>query len=133
MEPAQLADRAYFAENGRQRAIAADKIDDESVQDRLVEQKMARLTPPKFKCDAPAEATTTFHGLQEFDYKSQLWTFRLAGFGFNSCGWWSGNWRLQMSSATEMCQSIYRSQLRSTSHTTLPHHLTLTVIGILRL
>ena len=81
LAPEQMAERAYFAEKDRQRGIAAEKIDDESAQDRLVERKMAHLLPPKLNGDAPMEATTTFHGQQEFDYKGQSWIVPPAGLG----------------------------------------------------
>jgi hypothetical protein len=57
----------------RQRGIDADKVDEESAQDRLVEWKMAHLLPPKLSGDAPIEPSTTFHGQQEFNYKGQSW------------------------------------------------------------
>lgn len=81
LAPAQLAERAYFAEKDRLRGIAADQQNDESAQDRLVERKMAHLLPPKLSNDGPLAATTTFHGPHELNYKGQSWMAPPAGLG----------------------------------------------------
>jgi pre-mRNA-processing factor 17 len=81
LAPEQLAQREYFAEKERQLGISAEKVDDESAQDRLVERKMAHLLPPRLSDDGPVEPTTTFHGSQEFDYKGQSWMAPPAGSG----------------------------------------------------
>lgn len=74
LAPEQLAEREYLKERDRQRGIQEEAKEQESAVDRLVERKMAHLLPPRLGDDAePDEATTTFHGKEEIDYKGRSW------------------------------------------------------------
>lgn len=80
LAPEQLAEREHLKERDRQRGIQEEKQEQESAQDRLVERKMAHLLPPRIgEDDECIEATTTFHGNEEFDYKGNSWMAPPAG------------------------------------------------------
>ncbi|KAL3777190.1 hypothetical protein ACHAWO_013071 [Cyclotella atomus] len=75
LHPRIKAERAYIKERDRQRGIAAEGGDEKEKFDRMVERKMAHLLPPRMEGENPVaiEATTTFHGEEEVDYRGRSW------------------------------------------------------------
>jgi pre-mRNA-processing factor 17 len=72
LAPEQLAERAYITERDRLLGVQEEAKDEQPAWERLVDRKMAHLLPPTMD-DGPMEPKTTFHGLEETDYKGQSW------------------------------------------------------------
>ena len=77
LHPRIQAERARLAERDRQRGILTDGAEDDEKQkfDRLVERKMSHLLPPRLQGEDPTamEPQTTFHGVEEVDYRGRSW------------------------------------------------------------
>eukprot|EP00579_Thalassiosira_antarctica_P004376 CAMPEP_0201899212 /NCGR_PEP_ID=MMETSP0902-20130614/49939_1 /ASSEMBLY_ACC=CAM_ASM_000551 /TAXON_ID=420261 /ORGANISM="Thalassiosira antarctica, Strain CCMP982" /LENGTH=666 /DNA_ID=CAMNT_0048432565 /DNA_START=44 /DNA_END=2044 /DNA_ORIENTATION=- len=75
LHPRILQERAFLAERDRQRGILQNEDNEKEKFDRMVERKMSHLLPPRLSENAEAmEATTTFHGAEEVDYRGRSWT-----------------------------------------------------------
>jgi pre-mRNA-processing factor 17 len=79
LAPEQLAERAHLQERDRQKGKQEEEKDEESAFDRLVERKMSHLLPPRMTSETPPDAKTTFHGMEETNYKGQSWMAPPAG------------------------------------------------------
>eukprot|EP00934_Nitzschia_sp_Nitz4_P008678 Nitzschia sp. Nitz4//scaffold21_size171442//17789//19648//NITZ4_002143-RA/size171442-processed-gene-0.40-mRNA-1//-1//CDS//3329542357//8668//frame0 len=80
LAPEQLAEREYIKERDRLMGVAEEEKEAQQGWEQLMERKMSHLLPPKME-DEPFEATTTFHGAQETNYKGDSWLAPPAGLG----------------------------------------------------
>eukprot|EP00526_Cylindrotheca_closterium_P006248 CAMPEP_0113625836 /NCGR_PEP_ID=MMETSP0017_2-20120614/13350_1 /TAXON_ID=2856 /ORGANISM="Cylindrotheca closterium" /LENGTH=586 /DNA_ID=CAMNT_0000535973 /DNA_START=24 /DNA_END=1784 /DNA_ORIENTATION=+ /assembly_acc=CAM_ASM_000147 len=72
LAPEQLAERAYIKERDRLLGVREEAKEEQPAWERLVDRKMAHLLPPKMDGEA-VEPKSTFHGLEETNYKGQSW------------------------------------------------------------
>jgi pre-mRNA-processing factor 17 len=72
LAPEQLAERAYITERDRLLGVQEEAKDEQPAWERLLDRKMAHLLPPKMD-EGAMEPKTTFHGLEETNYKGQSW------------------------------------------------------------
>ena len=74
LAPEQEAERDYIKERNRVRGLEEEKP--VMTLDRVLERKMAHLLPPQpanTEDTNPCEASSTFHGEAEYDYKGRSW------------------------------------------------------------
>ena len=76
LAPEQEAEREYIKERNRVRGLEEDKP--VMTLDRVLERKMAHLLPPQQSTKLgeepkPMEASSTFHGDAEYDYRGRSW------------------------------------------------------------
>ena len=75
LHPRIMAERSAIAERDRLRGILENEDNEKERFDRMVERKMSHLLPPRLEENSVAmEATTTFHGGEEVDYRGRSWT-----------------------------------------------------------
>jgi pre-mRNA-processing factor 17 len=72
LAPEQLAERDYIAERDRLQGVQEEAKEEQPAWERLLDRKMAHLLPPKMD-EGIMEPKTTFHGLEETNYKGQSW------------------------------------------------------------
>ncbi|KAL7569244.1 hypothetical protein ACA910_016797 [Epithemia clementina (nom. ined.)] len=75
LAPEQEAEREYIRERNRVRGLEEEKQPVMTL-DRVLERKMAHLLPPpqpNGEDSKPFEASSTFHGDAEYDYKGRSW------------------------------------------------------------
>ena len=75
LQPEQLAERQFLEEKARRKGLLQTEEADKQQFDRMLERKMAHLLPPRLDGEEakPMEASTKFHGADEYDYKGQSW------------------------------------------------------------
>lgn len=80
LAPEQLAEREYIKERNRVMGIVQEEKEAQQGWEQHMERKMSHLLPPKMDEEA-MEATTTFHGTEETNYKGDSWMAPPAGMG----------------------------------------------------